>query len=261
MEMEEVQSLVSMYDKMNPCRLSNRPFRHVLKPIEMVCCVPGQRYTIVQRQLLSVICHWNRSQGDRSQDCIELDRRQLMELTCTNEPGLPSLYKGVAELNRKRAFLNPFDLDSPMVTSRIFTDASVHKGTLRVQLSVQMMQAIWSSKRFALIDFDAVDRTDGFNDLALYEICSAFQFEGQTPWLPRARWSQLIRGHQGRSEQSMQRYDPLPGLVRFLQRSRVLELTLEESQVGPYAGFARIKVGGNSPDDDSDLGANPSAGN
>lgn len=217
--------------------------KSVSKPIELICCAPGQRYKQMQRRLLTAICHVVRSTEPIANGEFRVARGLLFYLVDANQQGLPPVYRATKELTCMRAFLNPFELAAPVRTAPILVDAEFRRSDFVFRLPPDMVNIIRSSQRFAEIELARVKQIRGVNMLALYELSAAFQRDGETPYLPPAYWSQLLRGHQGRTEGALEGYHLLARALPRLRASRAADLTLDEYQGKSNIDLVSIRVG------------------
>lgn len=214
----------------------------VLKPIELICCPPGQRLSLQQRRLLTVVCQFVHSNGVTSSEELVIPRDLMQRAVDDQTAGIQSMCAGAIRLTQHQALLNPFDPCGPPRTVRIAEFASIQGGSFVLRLSPEVFHAIRSSDRFAEIDLKIMNGIRGVNDLALYEICAAFQSEGETPPLSLAAWSQYMRGHGGKTEAALATNNPLARSIMRLRASVGIELSLVSRVTGHRESLALMRA-------------------
>lgn len=173
------------------------PATLVRKPIELICCAPGQQLTFVQRRLLTAICQAITSARVAQGDEVSFSSKEICKAMGFNINNVQHLYQACMRLVDMKAWLNPLDSTSAPLTQRVFGSISVQQGSVCFLLEPGISELIRSGEVFAEVDLETARQLGGANTLTLYEICLALLPDRVSPLFPEARWRLLITGLGG----------------------------------------------------------------
>lgn len=164
----------------------------VRKPIELICCAPGQSLSHVQRRILTAICEAVGRFQDTDAVCFA--PRELSLAIGNDGENLQELHKASAAMRNLTAWLNPLATDSPPASLQVFTEVSCSTEEIFYRLDPRVGQLILSGESYAEVDPLVEKRLGAANALALYELAMLFVRRGERPTFPAARWRELITG-------------------------------------------------------------------
>jgi hypothetical protein len=172
---------------------SGSGIRHLArKPIELICCAPGQSLSHVQRRILTAICEAVARFQDAEVVCFT--PRELSLAIGNDGENLQELHKASAAMRDLTAWLNPLEVDSPPASLPVFTEVSCSAEEILYRLDPRVGQLILSGESYAEVDPLVEKRLGAANALALYELAMLFMRRGERPTFPAARWRELITG-------------------------------------------------------------------
>lgn len=173
--------------------------RLVRKPVELICCAPGQSLSFTQRRIITAIC--DSAMRFQNTDEVFFTPRELSLALYNGGENLGELHKASNAMRDLKAWLNPLEAREPPETLGVFEGVSCSKEEILYRLNPKICQLIRAGETFAEVDPLVEKKLAAVNAVALYELAALFMRRRVHPTYSTGRWRQLITGSSTQENQ------------------------------------------------------------